>query len=184
MLNPKSAIAVAAMAIALAGCGPSLDLTDDQQEFVTLVEDSMEAYENAENSIQEGRAREERAEKLCSYFADGFEVHDWQGEVDAIHSNMTGDAGIELLIAKNLTIKTASSSLTFNSATQKTLIEKESPLFETVASLSEGDTVRFSGAFLKGGDKDCLMEVSVTQAGGMSMPEFMFRVTELEKVGS
>ena len=184
MLKPKSAVAITAVAIALAGCGPSLDLTDDQQDFVTLVEASMDAYGDAENSIQEGRAREERAEKLCAYFADSFEVHDWQGEVDAIHSANTGHAGIELLIAKNLTLKTASSAMTLSSAKQDTLISEDSPLFETVAGMSEGDTVRFSGAFIEGSEKDCLKEESVTQRGGMTMPEFLFQVTALEKVGS
>ncbi|WP_416139058.1 hypothetical protein ACM26W_01210 [Halomonas sp. HK25] len=183
MLKPKSAVAITAMATALAGCGPSLDLTADQQEFVTLVEASMEAYGDAENSIQEGRAREERAERLCAHFADGFEVHGWQGEVDDIHSTNTGHAGIEILIAKNLTLKTASSAMTLSSAKQQTLIEEDSPLFETVASLENGDTVSFSGAFLDGSDKDCLKEESVTQRGGMTMPEFLFHVTDLEKAG-
>lgn len=184
MINLKSAGAVAALSVLLAGCGPSLDLTDDQQKFINLVEESKDAYSNAENSIQESRTRETRAVQLCAHFSDGFEVRDWQGEVKAIHSTMTGDVGIELLIAKNLTLQTATTSLTFDNDTQATLISEDSPLYEKVASLASGDTVKFSGAFIKGSDKDCLMEVSVTEAGGMRMPEFIFHVTSLDEVSS
>lgn len=183
MIKPRIALATAAMAILLAGCGPSLELADDQQQFVTLVEESRKAYNDADNSIQEGRAREARAADICSHFADGFGVKDWQGQIDGIYSTMTEDVGIDMLIAKNVTLQTASSSLTFDNETQKTLITKESPLYEIVAGLKQGDTVKFSGAFLEGSEKDCLMEVSVTQAGGMKMPEFMFHVTDLEKEG-
>jgi len=163
MNHLKSAVTMTVMSTLLIGCGPSLDLTDDQQSFVSLIEESKEAYNNAENSIQESRARQARAEELCAHFSDGLEVQEWQGEVKAIHSTMTGDVGIELLIAKNLTLQTATTSLTFDNDTQATLISEDSPLYEKVASLASGDTVKFSGAFIKGSDKDCLMEVSVTE---------------------
>lgn len=183
MINLKSVCAVTAMSVLLVGCGPSLDLTDDQKIFVSLIEESKEAYNNAENSIQESRTRQARAEQVCAHFSDGFEVQEWQGEVKAIHSTMTGNVGIELLIAKNLTLQTAATSLTFDNDTQKTLISEDSPLYETVAGLADGDTVRFAGEFIKGSEKDCVMEVSVTEEGGMTMPEFMFHVTSLDEVG-
>ncbi|WP_404472972.1 hypothetical protein LG301_02030 [Vreelandella venusta] len=176
-------LAICAAAMTLVGCGPSLEMSEDQQRFVDIVEGSKDDYSDAENSIQKSAARERRAERLCAHFADGLEVNGWQGEIDSINRTMTGDAGVELVVAKNLTLKTASSSLTFNNDTQRTLISEESPLFRAVSELKGGDTVQFSGAFLRGSERDCLLELSVTESGSMRMPEFMFNFSKIEKVG-
>lgn len=176
-------VMAAAFATTLSGCGPSLDLAEDQQRFVELVAESKDAYKDADNSIQEKRARQERSEALCKYFDGEYGVQGWKGEVAAIRTTMTDHAGIEVLIAKNLTLKTASTSLTFGSDTQKTLIDSETPLFDTVAGLKEGDRIEFDGRFLAGSEKDCLKEVSLTESGSMRMPEFMFHFGGIEKKG-
>ena len=48
-----------------------------------------------------------------------------------------------------------------------------------MADLSEDDTVAFSGKFIKA--DDCISEKSITDAGGMSSPEFVFKFTSLVK---
>jgi len=61
-----------------------------------------------------------------------------------------------------------------------TMIDPASALFASLSALSEGDTVVFSGSFLKDGqDLDCFDEKSAMMDFSMSQPEFVFRFSDV-----
>jgi hypothetical protein len=59
-----------------------------------------------------------------------------------------------------------------------TLIPHGSALYDQVAKLAVGTTVIFSGIFGPG-DRDYLEEMSMTEEGSMTDPEFLFKFTNI-----
>ncbi len=61
------------------------------------------------------------------------------------------------------------------------LIGPNTAVYQRMGSLKNGDLVRFSGSFVRGG-ADCIQEQSVTIRGSMADPEFTFVFQSLDKV--
>ena len=70
-----------------------------------------------------------------------------------------------------ITIQTANNA--FSGALDGTLISAGSQLYEQLSRLSVGQRVIVSGRF-RSSDQDYLREASLTEAGSMNEPEFLF----------
>ncbi|MNF12751.1 hypothetical protein D3C80_2143530 [compost metagenome] len=61
-----------------------------------------------------------------------------------------------------------------------TLIDKGTPLYSALLTMSVGDAVTVSGGFLPS-EEDGVKETSLTIRGSMSDPEFLFRFNDISK---
>jgi hypothetical protein len=111
------------------------------------------------NEIQQNRIFDARKEFLCNTEA---KVNNWSGEVykvDTSWLNSRQRASVDLRISWYIWVR------------GKIVDAKENPeLFEAIATLNKGDHVTFSG--MLGEHDGCVHEVSLTQQGGMTTPEF------------
>jgi hypothetical protein len=60
-----------------------------------------------------------------------------------------------------------------------TLLDPSSNVFRQALSLSKGQRILFSGSFLPS-ETDCVQEISLTQEGSMTDPEFLFHFTDVQ----
>ena len=60
-----------------------------------------------------------------------------------------------------------------------TLLEPGSAVFDQLLKMKAGDDIIFSGSFVPS-DDDCVQELSLTQQGSMTDPEFVFRFTGVQ----
>jgi hypothetical protein len=76
-------------------------------------------------------------------------------------------------------VKTWNNSL--SDIADRTLIEPNSPVFNAMGVLRNGDWVRFSGRLIPD-STDCVREPSLTIRGTMTSPEFIFRFDDIRRI--
>ena len=63
----------------------------------------------------------------------------------------------------------------------ETLIDSNSPIYQDMMTLSEGDKVKFSGQLFK--DEDGILELqNLTMRGKVKNPEFTFKFSNIQKI--
>lgn len=105
-------------------------------------------------------------------------VSGWTGEVETLDTNGDGLGVLAIKIADDIKVSTWNNA--FSDLQDKTLIETDSPIFATMASLSEGDRVTFSGTFISD-PESCIGEQSLTDNGSTQTPTFTMRFSKLAK---
>jgi len=85
-----------------------------------------------------------------------------------------------LLVGLTDAIKISTWNNSVSDIVSKTLIAPDSKLYDSLASLKEGDQVKFSGHFVAE-KANCLEEQSLVDRNGMTTPTFTFRFTSFEK---
>jgi hypothetical protein len=148
---------------------------DDQSQFITIIEDTKNEYESAENELKKSVIRTKRKKLLKQHFSNGKNVSNWLGNLSDMQTNSDGDAYISIKItigSTDMYLQTWNNS--FSDIFDNTLIKQNSELFNKISNLQEGELVRFSGRFLNG-DADYINEQSLTENGSMTQPEFTFR---------
>jgi len=105
-------------------------------------------------------------------------VKDWVGKVYKLSTNSEGRGVLSVELEGDIWVSTWDIAL-FDIGSD-TLIDPASELFSRLSSLSEGDTVVFSGSFFKDGqDLDCFEEKSAMMDFSMSQPEFIFAFSDV-----
>lgn len=148
-----------------------------ERRFVAALAEAGVAYEGAPNDLARGAARLRRAHVLCALM-ERREATDWVGEVATLSSSSEGKGVLVVRIAPHATLGTTTNSLSDGLAPLRTLIDDSSPVLEAALALKPGQRVVFSGRFAPS-EADCLFEQSLTQAGSMREPAFLFRFTAL-----
>jgi hypothetical protein len=128
--------------------------------------------------MQRGGVKASRDHSLCSQNLSR-EVTDWVGTVTTIDSNSDGKGVLAVQIAPDITIKTWNNAL--SDIESDTLIEPESPVFQSASAMKPGELVRFSGIFLPGDSGDCVKEASLTLQGKVERPDFIFRFSNISR---
>lgn len=165
--------------IALGACGKSespVILPPDEARLVEIVSLAQAESKKAENDMQRGGIKAKRDEVLCRAI-NSLAVTNWIGTIKKVNSNSDGKGVLEILMAKDIEIKTWNNAL--SDLRENTLIEQGSPLFETASRMKSGQRVAFSGTFFRGSEGDCLRESSLTLRGKVQEPEFIFRFSEI-----
>jgi hypothetical protein len=134
-------------------------------------------YDAAENDLQRGNVKVTRDEQICSAIG-GSKVSNWSGVVEDLGATSEGLGYLKIAVAKDVTLETWNNEL--SDIFDETLIERDSALYETLLSLSEGTIVSFSGEFIEG-DGACLDTKNLTEFFSINRPEFIFRFTEINK---
>lgn len=170
----------------------------DQVEFAEIIAASQQQAQAANNDLQLGGIKGERDRQICSRVAGQtgdwwanpdpmtslervgkplFNASQWVGRVESLDATSDGFGVLVLEMANGVTVGTYNNALS-DMATE-TLIRQTSPLFSQVSALSEGQWVTFSGSFLLGNSGDCFYEKSMSLAGKVRNPEFLFRFAEI-----
>jgi hypothetical protein len=137
--------------------------------FISSIARFADEYQAAPNELKKSAVAQRRAAELKKLLGNDARAVDWLGVIENMGTTGNGNAHVVIKLTSNITVKTHNAEL-FDSG-DKTLIRHGSALFEKLANMSDGQTVRFSGRLLD--------EVSLTESGRMLEPEFMMRFTDI-----
>ncbi|CAO3423065.1 hypothetical protein [Azospirillum doebereinerae] len=172
-----SPVASAAQPSPLSAAAPAMPA--DQVGFLALIEDARNQYNGAANDMAAGGLRAARRDNLCRLFANGYAVRNWVGQITTLSSNSDGKGVLAVEIAKGVELKTWNNAL--SDVSDHTLLDPSSPLFTKLSQMSKNTAVMISGRFLKG-KTDCVAESSLSQAGSMRSPEFIFAFSDVQRL--
>lgn len=149
-----------------------------EQRFIQTVESASDQFATSTNDMAKGMSRVQRAKQICDVL-QGMRVDGWFGSVETLSSSSAGKGVLVIRIAPHITLGTVNNDLSESLSPVPTLIGADSPVLPAAAGLSPKQTVRFSGTFVRAG-ADCAYEKSLTQAGSMTDPEFLFQFSSLQ----
>jgi hypothetical protein len=145
-----------------------------QAQFIALVEEAAQKAESG-NEFQVVNARKKRGREICALMP-ALKATNWVGEVEEASTELGGDNGVVMLrITDDIAVGTWNNSLSDFDA--NSMIKPSSPLYDKLGNLSEGDSVTFSGKFVRG--PDCLEEQSLVDENGVLTPDFTFRFSAI-----
>ncbi len=158
---------------------PQVVVPAEQQQFVGVVAPFIQKYEAAPNKLKKSALRAERKNALTDALKS-LEFNGWVGTLKTMETTSKGNAHVQIeLRGAPITIMNNNNEVSA-ALGDKTLISMKSELFKTISKLSEGQRVRVSGNFIKGG-KDFIEELNLTEDGAMTEPEFSVKFTKVEK---
>ncbi len=149
----------------------------NEQAFNAAVTTGRNSFDGTTNEIKQGQAQAMRNQAICSAVS-GLQVTNWVGKINSINTNGSGKGALELQIGPDSKIATWNNAV--SDVVDDTLIPQSSPIYATLANLGDGDKIMFSGTFFHDSES-CLEEQSLTKAGKMDTPNFVFRFTSLVK---
>lgn len=147
-----------------------------ENEFISIVKYYKDQYKNANNGMGEGAARLHRRYDICSR-ENTLEIKNWTGKISYLSSTEKSKGILTINISPEISLSTKSTEFSDNEE-NPTLISEESPFYESLSKMKEGDNVIFSGKFISDID-DCFKENSITMTGGMLNPEFLFHFDDV-----
>lgn len=166
----RASLGAVASAAAQIGEG---DLPATQVAFAQAVLGYVGLYRSAPNELKKSALRARRASDIRTALRGNLRFDSWVGSVKEMGTNGDGDASLEVDIANdNLRLKTWSNSV--SDRLDRTMIKAGSALYDVVSELKEGQAVKVSGTFIPS-ERDFVNEVSVSEMGSMTEPEFVVR---------
>ena len=147
-----------------------------ENELISIIEKYKNEYKTADNGLGEGAARIHRRNDICSR-ENTLKITNWTGKISYLSSTENSKGILTVNISPEISLQTASSKFS-DSEENPTLISEDSPFYENLSKMKEGDNVIFSGNFLSDRD-DCFKENSITMTGGMFKPDFMFHFSSV-----
>lgn len=154
---------------------------DEEKAFIAAVQDGQQAAEETDNEIQLVQAQQSRDEAICAVLPASKQITDWVGEVEDVETTTGGDSGVlTIRIADDIDLGTHNNGFSDTLGGDDTLIDKNSPLYDDLAELGEGDKVTFTGEFIPD-DEACVREMSLTDQGSVATPTFLMRFTAVTR---
>jgi hypothetical protein len=150
----------------------------DQASLIAAVETARQQYASGANEMAQGAARPARAQAICKALHSR-SVDGWIGRVTELSTNGEGKGVLSIKIGPDVSVKTWNNSL--SDIGDNTLIEPSSPLFSAATQLRVGQLVTFGGTLFEN-KMDCVRESSLTLAGSIREPEFIFRFRSVSAV--
>jgi hypothetical protein len=176
MRDIRFCLAIVLCILSIPAMAQSPPLPEQQQKFLSIIDDFAEKYKSAKNEMAQGALRVQRAKAICDLFK-GPNVKDWVGTVQKLSSNNEGKGVLNVSMSKIANATTWNNAL--SDIGDKTLIQPGTPLHDAAIQLNRNDIITFSGTFVKG-DKDCFRESSLTQRGSMTDPDWIFRFSSVK----
>ena len=156
----------------------------DQDLFLNEVRSYANQYTGNENGAFRTKLRMKRATWIKTQAQLKKGVTGWVGEVKDV-STSSVDNAISLSLNFSgypIEIKTWSNFLSDNLSGEKTMIELNSALGQKIVSLRIGQKVKFSGKFLTDNGENGIEEMSITESGSMTEPEFTFIFSDIAPI--
>ena len=140
-------------------------MPEQEAKFVALMRDFAGRYERAENELKKSAVVKERERAIKMLLGERMKVSGWTGKLYKMTTTHDGDAAIVIQVDDDVWVETWNNPL--SDVGDKTLIAHGSPLYEAIADLKEGASVRFSARLIR--------ESSLTERGGAIEPEWLAR---------
>jgi hypothetical protein len=153
----------------------------DQDLFLNEVRSYAKQYTGNENGAFRTQLHMKRAAWIKTQAQLKKGVSGWVGEVKDI-STSSVDNSIALSLNFSgypIEIQTWSNFLSDNLSGEKTMIELNSTLGQKIVSLRIGQKIKFSGKFLADNGENGIEEISITESGSMTEPEFAFVFSDI-----
>lgn len=154
----------------------TLILPEQQSRFLNLTKEYGERFASLSNELQQSLLRDERRSALVNTLGSQRSIVEWRGKITKLETNSEGKAILTVRLSENTSIGTWNNAL--SDIMDGTLIEKGTPLYMTMLTMSVGDNVSVSGIFLPS-NEDGIKETSLTLRGSMSEPDFLFKFSDI-----
>ncbi len=145
---------------------------ENEISFVNAIFNIRQQYQAAGGDADQPALQLARARSLCTALRSRLRMRDWIGTIKSFSVTPDGLGGLKIEIADNVYISTNNNFISKSS--DSVPIDIQSPSFAGVDAMQPGTEVIFSGSFFPD-PTDCVQEVSLTFAGMMTSPEFIFR---------
>jgi len=143
-----------------------------QRAFCESLERYRALYEQTEGDLARSRLRNQRGPELRDAVPGGV-AQDWVGTVETLTTTSAGNVVLVLdLPCEGFSVGTTNNEL--SAVLGAPLISRDSPLYDTLAELSVGDGLRFSGRLLPD-DRDGWQLSALTERGSMTAAQFYMR---------
>jgi uncharacterized protein YecT (DUF1311 family) len=143
----------------------------DESNFIRIVAAAQQQERDAKNDMQKGGVKSERDKSLCDSMK-GVSVQGWTGRISRIDANSDGKGVLDVEIANDVHLKTWNNAV--SDLADNTLLDPSSQVFISASKMEKGTPVMISGRFFVGNSGDCLKEGSLTLAGKLRDPGFIF----------
>lgn len=151
---------------------------ETQRNFISTIADYKKRFASASNELQESALKDARGASVIGLLGPQLNVDGWIGTIRRLETNTEGKAAIAIRLSPDVDILTANNSL--SDMVYPTMIDKSTPVYQTLMNMKVGDQVAVSGTFIPSDDGGVL-ENSLTIAGAMTAPEFLFHFTKISK---
>lgn len=148
-----------------------------EEQFISIIEKARDSADDADNAFRRRLALTNRNASICKLLKSK-NIKNWTGEVKTLDTNGDGLGVLSIKIADNIKVGTWNNAL--SDLEDNTLIKKDSPVFEAMASFNEGDQVTFTGKLVTDSE-ECIGEQSLTDNGSTKTPEFTIRFSKVTK---
>ena len=144
------------------------------KQYIRTVNRYQEKYKTAkdegQNEVKLSQLRNDRKNAIMQALSEQTGgAGGWLGTLTRLQTGGDGAASLQVTMACALPIMLSNTGA---------LIPRESPLYARLANFDKGKKVLFSGRFFPG-EQDALAELSFTEGGSMTSPEFRFEFTEI-----
>lgn len=157
---------------------PDASLPEQQRRFLAVTAEYRDRFASASNELQQSMLRDERRSALVGALGSQRSIAGWRGTISRLETNTEGKAILAVRLSPNTHVGTWNNAI--SDIMDGTLIEKGTPIYTALLTMSVGDAVTVSGSFLPS-DEDGVKEASLTIRGAMSDPEFLFRFHDISK---
>jgi len=160
---------------------PVIPISDQQEEFINIVTRFKSDYGKAPNELKKSALRRKRRVSIEEFLGNDLSVQ-LVGKITRLSTTGEQNAHIRISLLGTKIITVSNYNNELSDIGSDTLILATSSLYDTVSDLGEGNAVKFTGSFLSG-EKDYIIEQSLTEDGAMTDPEFVFKFNGIEKIG-
>jgi hypothetical protein len=151
-------------------------IPETEARFADIIRQYVAAYNAAPNQMAQGALRPQRATELCKLPLA--KVTDWVGRVTTLSSANDGRGVLKVRLSVTTSVGTTNNGLSDQLSNLQTLMAVNSPVHLAAQRLQVGQLVIFSGRFAKE-SIDCIEEKSLTVAGAMQDPTFLFQFSDV-----
>jgi len=140
-----------------------------QSEFTKLVSRYISLYGGAANELKKTALKNDRnaeLRELVRIYQIG--VHDWVGTISYLSTSKEGDAAVKVKIAPDIYVTTITLGDTDS-------VQYGSGVWIELSGFQVGESIRFSGQFVRSSERYYFDEGSITEDGAMTEPEWGFR---------
>ncbi|ELM5574247.1 hypothetical protein Q2713_003572 [Salmonella enterica] len=153
------------------------ELPTNEEQFISAINLAYRQSQSA-NDLQKENIKSLRDSAICEAIKHKQEISDWYGTIADISSTSSNNATLAIKLPNGTILNTWNNSL--SDIGDHTIIDKKSDVYKDVYDLSIGDSIIFSGSFIKDG-KQCAQETSITTNGSLNAPAFLFRFSSITK---
>jgi hypothetical protein len=145
---------------------------DTEVSLINAVFNIRQQYQSAGSDADQAAIQLARARALCTALHSRLHVRYWIGTIKSFSLTPDNLGALKIEIADNVYLSTNNNFISKSS--DSVPIDVQSPNFTGIEGMQPGTEVMFSGSFFPD-PTDCIQEVSLTFAGMISSPEFIFR---------